>query len=175
MAAMSFIPVRPGPSVSKMLFRGFTLACPACGRRGLFRRWVLMADDCPRCGLHFERIEGHWIGAIGINTIVSFVVLLVTMLTSFALTHPDYPTRTLMILALGVSILTPTVFLPISRTLWTSIDISMRPLEATEVDWQQVDPELRLDDTPEAQTHEQPQDQSQDQSQDQHGEHRPNE
>ncbi len=51
------------------------MACPACGQRGLFRRWFSMAEDCPRCGLHFERIEGHWIGAIGINTIVSFAVL----------------------------------------------------------------------------------------------------
>ena len=38
-----------------------------------------MVEDCPTCGLHFERVEGHWIGAIGINTIVSFGALLITI------------------------------------------------------------------------------------------------
>jgi len=115
------------------------MACPACGQRGQFHRWFSMEHDCPKCGLHFERIEGHWIGAIGINTIVSFGLLAATLVVAFVVTFPDFPLRTLMILALLVSIITPTVFFPVSRTLWTAIDIAMRPLEPHEVDWRVVD------------------------------------
>lgn len=139
------IPGRPGPSVSTMLRRGLTIACPACGSRRLFRRWVSMVDDCPRCGLHFERIEGHWIGAVGINTILSFGTLAVTLIVGFVATFPDFPVRTLMVIGAVESLLVPTFFFPISKTLWTAIDVSMRPLEATEVDWRVVDPALAPD------------------------------
>ncbi len=100
-----------------------------------------MKDDCPRCELHFERIEGHWIGAIGINTIVSFGLLALTIAGGLIATFPDFKTTPLIITGILVSILAPTVFFPVSRTLWTAIDISMRPLEDDEADWSIVDPE----------------------------------
>ena len=50
-----------------------------------------MNEACHRCGLTFERIEGHWIGAIGINTIVSFGILLASLTVSFVVTLPDIP------------------------------------------------------------------------------------
>lgn len=122
-----------------MLGRGLTMACPACGRRRLFKRWFTMADDCPGCGLHFERIEGHWIGAIGINTIVSFAVLGVVVIVGLILTHPDGSTLRLILIAAATGIIGPTAFYPMSKTLWTAIDIAMRPLEPHEVDWTQVE------------------------------------
>lgn len=127
-----------------MLFRGATMACPACGKRRLFRRWFIMSDDCPRCGLHFERIEGHWIGAIGINTIVSFAVLGVVVIVGLLLTYPDGSTLRLILIAASAGLIGPTVFYPMSKTLWTAIDIVMRPLEAHEVNWAQVDDSLSI-------------------------------
>lgn len=97
-----------------------------------------MNEACHRCGLHFERIEGHWIGAIGINTIVSFGILMSSMVISFVATLPDLPVVPLMIGHTALAVLVPTFFYPISRTLWTAIDIAMRPLEAHEVDWSVV-------------------------------------
>lgn len=94
-----------------------------------------MAETCHRCGLKFERIEGHWIGAIGINTIVSFGILLVSLGVSFVATLPDIPVVPLMIGHVILAIVVPVVFYPISRTVWTAVDIAMRPLEAHEVDW----------------------------------------
>ena len=129
----------PAPSgrvpLGTLLRRGATMACPACGARGHFRHWFQMAERCHRCGLVFERIEGHWIGAIGLNTIVSFGALLVTMIVGVALTIPDIPAVPLTIASLAVAAVVPTLFHPISRTLWTAVDIGMRPLEAHEVDW----------------------------------------
>ncbi len=115
------------------------MACAACGRRKLFRRWFSMAEDCPRCGLHFERIEGHWIGAIGINTIVSFAILGLVVIAGVVATYPDGSTIQLVLVAVGAAVIGPTLFYPMSKTLWTAVDISMRPLEAHEVDWREVE------------------------------------
>lgn len=93
-----------------------------------------MNERCHNCGLTFERIEGHWTGAIGINTIVSFGILLGSLVVSFVVTFPDLPVVPLMIGHVLLATITPILFFPISRTLWTAVDIAMRPLEAHEVD-----------------------------------------
>jgi hypothetical protein len=95
----------------------------------------MMHERCHRCGLVFERIEGHWIGAIGINTIVTFGLLLISMAAGMIATFPDFPVVRLVAINAIAAIVVPTWFYPISRTLWTAIDIAMRPLEAHEVDW----------------------------------------
>lgn len=97
-----------------------------------------MNETCHRCGLKFERIEGHWIGAIGINTIVSFGILLGSLVVSFVVTFPDFPVVPLMIGHALLATVVPILFFPISRTLWTAIDIAMRPLEPHEVDWSAI-------------------------------------
>jgi uncharacterized protein (DUF983 family) len=53
-----------------MVGRACLRHCPVCGSGHLFRRWFSMVERCPRCALRFERIEGHWTGDLGINTIV---------------------------------------------------------------------------------------------------------
>ena len=63
----------------RMLLRGCVKHCPVCGQGHLFVRYFRMIDRCPRCGLRFERLEGHWTGDLGINTIVSFGTLLITL------------------------------------------------------------------------------------------------
>jgi len=107
-----------------------------------------MVEDCPRCGLHFERIEGHWIGAIGINTIVSFALLGVVVIIGLLMTYPDGSTLRLILIAAATGLIGPTIFYPMSKTLWTAIDLVMRPLEAHEVDWTEVDHSLRTIEEP---------------------------
>lgn len=126
------------PSRWQLLGRGLTKRCPACGQGKLFRRWLIMSTQCPRCGLTFERIEGHWVGAIGINTIVSFGSLLLVMTVGILATFPDIAVVPLVALSVGTAVIVPVLFDPISRTLWTGIDIAMRPLEPFEVDWTQL-------------------------------------
>lgn len=93
-----------------------------------------MIERCPRCGLRFQRIEGHWSGDLGINTIVSFGALFVTLIGGFALTYPDVPGVALFATAVGVALLVPVVFFPFSKTIWLAIDLMMRPLEPGEVE-----------------------------------------
>jgi uncharacterized protein (DUF983 family) len=126
------------PSAIKLLARGFTRACPVCGQRGLFSWGLVMVEDCPRCDLHFERIEGHWLGAVGLNTIVTFGVLFVVLIGSLILAYPEFPIAPLLVVNIGVAVLVPLLFHASSRTGWTAIDILMRPLEPHEVDWPQI-------------------------------------
>ncbi|MEZ5407238.1 MAG: DUF983 domain-containing protein [Acidimicrobiales bacterium] len=126
------------PSWVRLLARGARLRCPACASGHLFRHWITMADTCPRCGLRFARIEGHWIGAIGINTIVSFSAFLLTTAVGLIATFPNFPVLPLILLNVAVAVIVPLVFYPFSRTLWTGLDIAMRPLEPHEVDWTRV-------------------------------------
>lgn len=137
----------PPLTTGRTLGRALALRCPVCGGGGLFRRWFTMADHCPTCGFRFHRVEGHWIGSLGMNTIVSFGALLVSVVVGFLITYPDPPVLPLMAVAVGVAALTPVAFFPWSRTLWSAIDLLMRPLEPDdEVDarwWPAAKPKKR--------------------------------
>lgn len=117
----------------RTFLRGCLKHCGVCGRGRLFRRWFWMRERCPRCGLRFERIEGHWTGDVGINTIVSFGALLVVLLGGFLLTWPEPPVTTLVVAAFAVAAIVPVVFLPFSKTIWLAVDLMLRPLEPGEV------------------------------------------
>jgi hypothetical protein len=90
---------------------------------------------CHRCGLQFERIEGHFVGAVGMNTIMSLGILLVSLIVTIAVTYPDLPVLELVLFNAAVAVVAPVVCYPLSRMLWTAVDIAMRPLTPDEVDW----------------------------------------
>ncbi len=92
-----------------------------------------MVERCPKCGLEFERIEGHLTGALGINTVVSIVVLVVVGIAGFVLTFPELPLVPLTSTAIAVAVLFPIFFYPFSKTVWTAIDLRMRPPRDAEV------------------------------------------
>ncbi len=129
------------PKIRKLLWRGSFKKCPACGQGKLFTRWFDLADDCPRCGLHFERIEGHWIGAIGLNTILAFAVLLFVVVGGLIITGASGDWKPI-VAALVTAGVVPIFLSPTCRTLWTAIDIAMRPLGEDEVDWDVVNGNL---------------------------------
>jgi uncharacterized protein (DUF983 family) len=146
-------PRRPRPEVPTlvqlglkprtMMLRGLFGRCPVCGGRHIFRRWFTMVERCPTCSLHYERVEGHWIGAIGVNTVcVMGLMLIVLGATTFAMFPDPPPTWPLMSAEVIIAVLGPLVFFPASRTLWTAIDLMMRPLLPGEVDprFVKVDP-----------------------------------
>jgi uncharacterized protein (DUF983 family) len=115
-----------------MSARALVLHCPVCGSGGLFRRWTHMVERCPRCGFLFERTEGHFIGAVGMNTIVTFGALLITLVVGFIVTSPDIAVVPLLVAGLAIAGLLPVLFYPFSKTTWTAIDLAMTPLEPGE-------------------------------------------
>ena len=49
---------RRGPTLLQTLSRGLRLRCPRCGEGRLFASWNRLLEDCPVCGLDFERRLG---------------------------------------------------------------------------------------------------------------------
>ena len=113
--------------------RGATLACPVCGSRGLFRRWFNMLDQCPRCQLVFERLPGHSLGSIAINTILSFGVMAVVLVSSLIAAHPEFDRTQLLLINVPVAVIVPILFLPFSKTIWSAMELLGRPLADGEV------------------------------------------
>ena len=116
------------------MLRGLVGRCPVCGSRHLFRRWFTMTERCPDCSLLFERVDGHWIGAIGVNTVVVMGLMLIVLFATTMLTYPDPIPFALLGVEVAIAGLGPLIFFPASRTLWSAMDLLMRPLKFGEVD-----------------------------------------
>jgi uncharacterized protein (DUF983 family) len=115
--------------------RGALRHCPLCGSGHCFSSFFHVKDRCPRCNFPFKREEGHWIGGIGMNTVVSFFLLLVVLVVTFALTWSNRQPALTFTLAFGVAGLVPLLFYGSSQTLWSAVDLIMRPVEpADDVD-----------------------------------------
>ncbi len=122
--------VAPKPlTVTRLLWRGLRRRCPLCGGGHLFETFFRVRPRCPRCNFPIHREEGHWIGAIGINTIVTFTLLFFTMLVAFLLTIDDRRAAAVFVPSFLVAGLTPLLFFGTSQTVWSAIDLAMRPLE----------------------------------------------
>ena len=110
-----------------LLWRGLIKSCPVCGERQLFSKWVKMVERCPKCNLRFERIEGHWVGAVGMNTI--FCSSVSGTGDSFLCHVSRYSHgRMGFCLCRRIWLCSSTVLSKFKKP-WTDIDILMRPLE----------------------------------------------
>jgi len=67
-------------------------------------------------------LEGHWTGDLGINVIISFGALMITLFVSFAVSYPN-PGLWMFPLAVAVALLVPLVAYPFSKTIWLAIDV----------------------------------------------------
>src|SRR4029078_5869059 len=78
-------------SRGQLLWRGLTKRCARCGSGHLFKRWFTMVDDCPRCGLHFEREQGYGAGALASHIGIPALTFVLAFAIGLALTPPDIP------------------------------------------------------------------------------------
>ncbi|MGK2947268.1 MAG: hypothetical protein ACSLFP_01725 [Acidimicrobiales bacterium] len=124
---------RPQPlTVPRLLGRGIRRRCPLCGNGDCFRSFFEVRDRCPTCNFPLRREEGHWIGAVGMNTVVSFGALLVTLVGGIVLTWEDRRAAPIFISCFAVATIVPIVFFGPSQTLWSAVDLAMRPPEPSD-------------------------------------------
>ena len=92
-----------------------------------------MREHCDQCGLEFEREEGYWVGAVIVNTTVTFGTFVALFLLLVVTTWPDVPWGTVM----GVSVIAngaiPVAFYPVSKTVWLALELYWHPLEPEEL------------------------------------------
>lgn len=88
-----------------------------------------MRDVCAGCGLKFEREAGYWVGAVTINTTVTFISFVGLFVGLTVGTWPDPPWGAIMVTVVAVNLFLPVLFYPISKTLWSALEHSWHPLE----------------------------------------------
>lgn len=93
-----------------------------------------MKEHCTRCGLGFEREPGYWVGAVIINTTVIFATFLVVFGGLVLITYPDVPWGLVLIVTILANMAIPIVFYPLSKTLWSGMELSWHPLEPEEIE-----------------------------------------
>jgi uncharacterized protein (DUF983 family) len=117
------------PAVRAMLWRGARRRCPWCdGRGAFFVTWFKTQERCRTCGIGWRRgYEGFELGAMTVNVIIVFGVLIAGAAIGIVVTSPGIPVVPLVVALGAVGILIPIVLYPVSYTLWQAIDLAMRP------------------------------------------------
>ena len=85
----------------------------------MFARGFEMYRHCPRCGLEFERATGEITGGMGINIVITLVVILVVAVVGGI--NPAVPLGPLLIGLALFALLFPIAFYRSSRGLWASL------------------------------------------------------
>ncbi len=117
-----------------MLRRALVLRCPWCGaRRTFIRRWLGKHERCRSCGIRWRREEGFELGAVTVNTVLTFIVLTAAMTVGFVTTSPDIPVVPMVLALVGVAVLMPIVIYPFTFTIWLAFDLAVRCPEAREL------------------------------------------
>lgn len=119
---------RRGPAIMRALRR----RCPVCASGEISRHPAHVHQRCPNCDLDLERQVGSFIGGVGLNTIVAFVVLLLIIVFGFISTGGEASVTRILIPALTVSVLLPLFFYARSRLLWVAFELIWWPLDKDE-------------------------------------------
>jgi hypothetical protein len=77
--------------------------------------------------------EGHELGALVVNIIVSLGSLIIAMVVVMVATYPDIDVLPTTVVFVVLSVVVPTFMYPISFTLWSAIDLRLRPPQAAEL------------------------------------------
>ena len=96
--------------------------------------WFRMKHHCDICGLGFEREPGYWVGAVIINTTVTFATFIGLFLVLVLATWPEVPWGTVMGVTIVANAAIPVAFYPISMTVWLALEMSWHPLETAEIE-----------------------------------------
>lgn len=110
------------------------LRCPHCGNgRTLHWRGSILAR-CPACNLRYERSdENYFAGAMFFGLLFGEFIFAIAFLILVVSMWPNVPWDTLT-WAIPVSMIAVLiVWIPISRVVWLSIDVMVRPVQPHEL------------------------------------------
>jgi uncharacterized protein (DUF983 family) len=118
-----------------MVVRALALRCPWCGHRRTFLRgWFRRFDRCRTCGIRWRREEGSELGAVAINTVITFGAIAVLMTAGFIATAPDIPVLPFVLALAVVGGGLPVIAYPFSYTVWLAFDLAVHKPDRAELD-----------------------------------------
>jgi uncharacterized protein (DUF983 family) len=102
--------------------------CPHCLKGEVFSSLMKMHENCPVCGIDFEREHGFFMMSIFIGYILGFIVVVPPLIILFLL---DAPVVAYFLLSAAILIpLSPFIF-RYSRILWLHLDELLDPRSVT--------------------------------------------
>lgn len=117
------LPTADGPRLKMLLARAVKRQCPQCGAFDIFKNYLTIKDDCPRCGYRFAREEGYFLGSYAINLIATEFVT-IALLVLF-LIQTDYSWVMLEMIFIPMAVIFPFITFPFSRTFWMTLDLML--------------------------------------------------
>lgn len=118
---------RTGPSLGTVVGRGFRGRCPACGSRGIFKGVSDLKEDCPTCGLHFEREDGYWLGSMIVIMAMVLITFAVVTAGGIALFWPDVPWTGVTIAGVAANIAVPILGYGYAKSVWQGLSWGFSP------------------------------------------------
>jgi hypothetical protein len=73
------------------------------------------------------------LGAITMNTILTFGAILIVLVVGMVVTYPEIATVPIMAGCAAVAVVVPIVAYPFTHTVWAAVDLAMHPLDAAAV------------------------------------------
>ena len=100
----------------------------------MFASWFKLRERCPGCGMRFEREEGFWLGGYVINFASGEAGIMVLLAVLIGLVVNGHHINAVLFITVGlaIAVLGPVLTFPPSRTVWSAIDLIMRPLTPDE-------------------------------------------
>jgi uncharacterized protein (DUF983 family) len=111
--------------IFRLLTRALRLRCARCGKGKLFSHGFQMYERCSYCGWPFEREEGYWTGAMGINLVVTESVVAIGVIPPAIMQAPVLP---LLAIGIGAAILLPILLYRHSKSFWMALDFMLHPV-----------------------------------------------
>jgi uncharacterized protein (DUF983 family) len=126
----------PTPSAAlRMLPNLLRLRCPNCGKGAVLTRKGSVHQRCASCNFRYERSdENYWAGAMFFGYLFGAFTFAVTLLVVVVALWPNVPWDTMewaIPLGMGVFLL---FWIPISRVVWLTIDVMVRPVQPAELE-----------------------------------------
>jgi hypothetical protein len=90
-------------------------------------------ERCRTCGIRWRREEGFELGAITVNTVITFIVLVAAMTVGFVTTAPDIPVAPMVLSLVGIAVVMPVLIYPFTFTIWLAFDLAVHRPEPAEL------------------------------------------
>jgi uncharacterized protein (DUF983 family) len=111
------------------------LRCPNCRRGKVIRGWYGMHERCAGCHFRFERSdENYFQGAMFFNFMIGGFTFAASLLAVLLLSWPDVPWNALTFGAPVVMLVFMVLLYPISKVVWLTLDVMLRPVTAEELE-----------------------------------------
>ena len=101
------------------------MKCPSCRQGNVFRKAMRMHEDCPQCGIHFEREDGYFMMAVFVGYVMSFFIAVPVVVALYFWIRPSI--WGYLIGATTALLLASPLIFHYARVVWMYIDQLLDP------------------------------------------------